>query len=118
MADAIRSVRVEQHRLSAMEADLRIIAEVAASSGAELRGRVHGPICPGTETVQTAYPLRTVVSSYGPASSALTARVVIPEPNLWSRETPFHYEAVIELWEGGCRIDSMTHSFGLSLRCD
>ncbi len=111
MAGAIGSVQIQQHRLSPMEADLRIIV-------AELRGRVHGPKCPGTETIQLAYPLRPVATSEGAADQFLAARVVIPEPNLWTQETPFVYEAVVELWRNGRQIDSMTHTFGLSLRSD
>ncbi|HYT95227.1 MAG TPA: hypothetical protein VEL76_41300 [Gemmataceae bacterium] len=118
MAGAIGSVQIQQHRLSPMEADLRIIVEVDEPTGAELRGRVHGPKCPGTETIQLAYPLRPVATSEGAADQFLAARVVIPEPNLWTQETPFVYEAVVELWRNGRQIDSMTHTFGLSLRSD
>jgi hypothetical protein len=115
MADEIRSVRILQHRLSPLEADLRIIVEVDEPTGAELRGRVRGPVCPGTETVQIAYSLRTVTTEEESAGRSLIARVVIPEPNLWTRETPFVYEAVVELWCNGRQIDSTACSFGLSL---
>ncbi len=116
MPDAIRSVRVMQHRLTPMEADLRIVVEVDNPAGAELRGRVHGPMCPGIETVQVAYPVRLAAGVEGTGDRCLTARVVIPEPNLWTCDTPFVYEAVLELWRDGRRVETTTHSFGLSMR--
>jgi hypothetical protein len=116
MAGGIRSIRILQHRLTPMEADVRAVVEVEDLTGAELRGRVHGPMCPGTDTIQVAYPFRALPPSDGPGGQVLAARALIPEPNLWSPETPFVYEAAVELWRDGKRVDSQTQTFGLSLR--
>jgi hypothetical protein len=39
-----------------------------------------------------------------PANS-LAARVLIPEPNLWTDATPFVYEGTLDLWQDGQRED-------------
>jgi hypothetical protein len=114
MTNHIRTTRVEVRRLSAAEADVLVIAEVdLVTPGTELRGRLTGPRCPGVTTVEVAYPLRPLpVAADGPATT-LSARVVIPEPNLWTETTPFVYEGRIELWQDGRRVDEAPLAVGL-----
>jgi hypothetical protein len=103
MANRIKSVTVQQERLSTLEAEMRIRVDVEASGhDAQVRGQLVGPKCPGVETVEVSYPLRPVQSG-GPE---LLARVVVPEPNLWTEDRPFVYEGVVELWAGGVKRDA------------
>ena len=97
-------------RLSAVEAEvwLRVEAERVTAT-TELRGRLHGPRCPGVTTVEVAYSLQPLAGS----ADSLAARVVIPEPNLWTEKTPFTYEGTVELWEEGQCRDRTEVSLGL-----
>lgn len=74
-------------RLSPAEA----VIDYDADDDYELRGRLVGPTCEYTTTVEVAYPVRA-------------GRVVIPEPALWDPETPFLYAGPIELWRDGVRM--------------
>ncbi|MCS6852084.1 MAG: hypothetical protein NZ700_13055, partial [Gemmataceae bacterium] len=70
---------------------------------AELRGRLVGPRCRFSSTVEVAYPLRPA----RPAETvpgAVAARVVIPEPCLWDPDSPFVYMGPVELWSAGQRL--------------
>ena len=98
MSNRILRTTLHQKRLSTAVAELWIVVEVErVTPTTELRGRLSGPKCPGSETVQIAYPLRMLPST----GEALVARILIPEPNLWTAETPFVYEGTVELWQDG-----------------
>src|SRR5262249_12466464 len=43
----------------------------------------------------------------------LLSRVVIPEVNLWDLESPFLYQAVVELWQGEDRCDQRSIRHGI-----
>jgi hypothetical protein len=102
MSNRILSTTLEQKRLSNALAELWIHVEVDQfTATTELRGRFTGPKCPELETVQIAYPLRPLSQD----DCRLKARIVIPEPNLWTLETPYIYEGNIELWQDGQRCD-------------
>jgi hypothetical protein len=77
----------------------------------ELRGRLMGPRCPGVSTIEIAYPLRPLSAE----GNTLTARVLIPEPNLWTEATPFVYEGPVELWQDGQCCDATRVTVGLKL---
>jgi len=77
--------------------------------GAELRGRLHGPRCPYTETIEIAYPLKPIQGEAG----LLRSRVVIPEASLWEPSTPFLYQGQVELWHGGRMLESVRVAHGL-----
>jgi hypothetical protein len=112
MGNRIRDTSVVVRRLSAVEAEVDVLVNVEAPTPAtELRGRLMGPRCPGVTTVELAYPFRPVQGAAAP-----TFRVVIPEPNLWTPETPFVYEGTVELWEDGRCCDRAPISIGLKLR--
>lgn len=110
MSGQIRKTTWQVRRLSAVEAEVWLHVEVdRATPASELRGRLHGPRCPDVTTVEVAYTLQPLAQ----AGNTLTARVVIPEPNLWTEKMPFVYEGAVELWEEGCCHDLATVSLGL-----
>src|SRR5262245_19361770 len=113
MSNRIRNTTVEVHRLSPVEAEVWVTAEVdTVTPMTELRGRLMGPRCPGVTTIEVAYPFRPTPEK-GP--STLVARSVVPEPNLWTEETPFYYEGPLELWQDGERCDTATISVALKM---
>jgi hypothetical protein len=67
----------------------------------QLLGRLLGPRCAWTETVEIAYPLRPLPSEAG----LLRSRVVIPEASLWEPAMPFLYDALVEVWDGDRLLD-------------
>jgi hypothetical protein len=113
MADRITRVEVRNRSLTPAEAEvwLTVHAE-AVTAVTEVRGRLMGPSCPYSSTVEVAYPLRPLLR---PAEDVppLTVRVVIPEPSLWEPESPFLYRGPVELWQGGERQDRATVRHGL-----
>jgi beta-galactosidase/beta-glucuronidase len=116
MNNHIRTTHVQVHHLSRTEADLRITVEPETlTPTTELRGKLVGPRCPGVSTIEVAYPLRPLAPTADSSENSLAARVVIPEPNLWSPQTPFLYEGVVELWQEGQRADMKRLSVGLKL---
>lgn len=106
MNNRIVKVTIRPQRVTPVEAEVLVVVETEAlTPGTELRGRLVGPHCPGVETIEVAYPLRGMAAGSG-AATELTGRVVVPEPNLWTAETPFRYEGTVELWQDGRRCDS------------
>lgn len=97
-------VQVEIVRLTTAVAELRLVAE-DAPPGAELRGRLMGPRCGSASTIEVAYPLRPQPDG--------SARVVIPEPNLWEPERPYVYWGPVEVWHGGTLIAEERVEVGL-----
>lgn len=67
----------------------------------ELKGIMVGPRCRGRSTIEIAYSMR-------PLSEPGSAKVVIPEPSLWSEMEPFEYVATLECWQGGQQMDRTT----------
>ena len=61
-----------------------------------------GPKCPGVSTVEVTYPMARVAS----ADRTAALRCVIPEPNLWTPQTPFTYEVVVESRRTGEPVDT------------
>jgi hypothetical protein len=95
-------VEIRNRILNPAEAEIWITFVAAdPSAETELRGRLVGPHCPYTTTVEVAYPLRPLP---GPRRSRdLRARVLIPEPSFWEPETPFLYQGSVEIWKAGSR---------------
>jgi len=80
----------------------------------EVRGRLMGPRCLYSSTVEVAYPLRPVPShQQQPGSPGLTVRAVIPEASLWEPQCPFLYQGPIELWQDGHCCDRLILRHGL-----
>jgi hypothetical protein len=99
----IRRCAVQQKRLTNVEAELWIHLEVEPMEPtAQIRGCLVGPHCRGVETVSINYPLKRIEPK-DHAENVLVGQIIIPEPNLWTTETPFVYEGNVELWfEGKC----------------
>jgi hypothetical protein len=113
MSNHIRNTRIDIRRLSPAEAEVWISVEPeTVTPGTELRGKLTGPRCPGVTTVEVAYPLLPI-PPVAMQANTVAARVVIPEPNLWTEATPFLYTAHTELWEQGERADIASLSVGL-----
>jgi hypothetical protein len=108
----IRVITVEPVRVSPAEAVLLVHVELDAPlPGAEVRGKLVGPRCPGVSTVEIAYPLRPLPAT---SDTALSLRAVVPEPNLWTAATPYRYDGRAEVWAGGARVAA--EAFAVELR--
>jgi len=90
-------VSFEILRLSSAIAEVLVHVDFNEDVVAETRlaGRVAGPHCPGAETIEIAYPIHAVEPN---SSRRRSARIVIPEPNLWDAQTPFTYAGAVEVW--------------------
>jgi hypothetical protein len=119
MDNCIRQIIVRDRSLIPAQSEvwISVIAERQTST-TEVRGRLMGPRCPYSSTVEVAYPLRPLSSSKKEIEpSGLTSRVIIPEASLWEPQCPFLYLGPIELWQDGQRCDRVVLSHGLrSLR--
>src|SRR5262249_21584482 len=97
--------------LSPAQAEVHVLVTPQQRTPAtEVRGRLMGPNCPYSNTVEVAYALRPLPGAEG---DALVCRVIIPEPSLWEPESPFLYRGPVELWQDGSREDRVTVSHGL-----
>src|SRR5262245_9694928 len=109
----IKSSTVRLARLTPTEAELRIeLRCTEMRSTSEIRGRLMGPTCLYSTTIDIAYPVK-MLPHRKDASHALEARVVIPEPAWWDPESPFFYHGPVELWEHERRIESFNLKCGL-----
>jgi hypothetical protein len=84
-------------RLTPVEAE---IAFTSSGDTAEIRGRLMGPTCAVTTTIEVAYHIRD-------------NRVIIPEPAWWDPQSPFLYHGPAEVWHGGERLESTRVQIGL-----
>lgn len=106
MNPRIRSVLVRPVRLTPTEAELAIDLHCTElHSTTELRGRLMGPSCLYSTTIEVAYPIRMISRTAG-AQPVLHGKVVIPEPAWWDPESPFLYHGPVELWEHESRVES------------
>lgn len=103
----------EQHVLDPTKAELHLRVQLdAAVAGLELRGRLVGPRCCYSSTIEVAYSLLPSAAD-SEHSSTIHGRIIIPEPSLWDPESPFLYYGRLELWEGGQRCDQWEFRLGL-----
>lgn len=119
MENRIRRIEVHDGSLNPVAAEVWIaVLPEQHTATTEVRGRLMGPRCLYSNTIEVAYPLRPVPSHQMPLEpSGLTVRAVIPEANLWEPQCPFLYHGPIELWQDGQRCDRISVSHGLrSLR--
>jgi hypothetical protein len=113
MANGIRSLELIDRSLEPASAEVWVHVEPEqAADGLELRGRMMGPRCRYSSTVEVAYPLRPLPRP-PQGEPGLLARVVIPEASLWDPESPFYYEGPVELWQDGRRCDRRVVRHGL-----
>jgi hypothetical protein len=93
----IDRVDVLDHRLDPAEAEIWItVVPHWESPTATVRGRLVGPRCQYSSTVEVGYLLRPVPRP-PEGLVGLTMRVNIPEPSLWDPESPFLYQGPVEL---------------------
>ena len=109
----IRSIALKPIRLTPTEAELAIeFHGVALHATSEMHGRLMGPTCLYSTTIEVAHPIKmTWRGEVGERS--LQGRAVIPEPAWWDPESPFLYHGPIELWEHESRVESTTLRCGL-----
>lgn len=115
MENRIRHIEIHDHSLDPVAAEIwiAVLAEQHTAT-TEVRGRLMGPRCLYSSTVEVAYPLRALPPLQKPPESAgLTLRAVIPEASLWEPQCPFLYHGLIELWQDGQRCDRVSISHGL-----
>src|SRR5260221_4152946 len=99
--NAFRQLSVRDRALSPTEAELWVLAEPERlTPTTEIHGRLVGPICPYSTTIEVAYPLRPF-PKLPEGLPMLTRRVVIPEPSFWDPVAPHLYQGAIELWQDG-----------------
>jgi hypothetical protein len=102
MPNRIRRTNVQVRRLSPVEAEIWISADLdRVTPSTALGGKMAGPRCPEVSTLEVAYPLQPFSPSEAQAANRLAVRVLIPEPNLWTEAMPFVYEGAVELWQDG-----------------
>ncbi len=108
----LHTITIDVVRLSVEVAELQIRAEFADTPGGntELRGRLMGPRCPGVSTIEIAYAVKAIATE---STNVLMARVIIPEPNLWTEKKPFTYWGPVEVWHDGAMMHSQKVEVGL-----
>jgi hypothetical protein len=112
MSNRIRHVEARDRSLSPAQAEVHVlVTPEQRTPTTEVRGRLMGPSCPYSNTVEVAYTLRLLAEAT--EGEALACRVIIPEPSLWEPESPFLYRGPVELWQDGARQDRVTVSHGL-----
>lgn len=115
MPNRLREVRPHVHRLSAAEAEVWVLVvadEVTPTT--EVRGRLVGPRCPGTTTIEVAYPLQPFPRRPDDVPP-LSRCVSIPDPSLWEPSRPFVYQAIVELWQDGQMCERRELEIGLRM---
>ena len=115
MSNRIREIVVRDHRLDPAEAEvwITVVAEEMTPT-TRVSGRLMGPRCPYSATVEVAYPLRSWKREDEEADSkSLTMRVIIPEASLWEPESPFLYQGPVELWQDEQLCERIQLSHGL-----
>jgi hypothetical protein len=111
MTTRIREVYVVERSLSPVQAELWVRVATEGDGDVEVRGRLTGPRCLYSETIEVAYPLRPHPMPEQPDTTYL--RVIIPEPSFWEPETPFLYHGSVELYQGGEGVDALAIRCGL-----
>jgi hypothetical protein len=115
MSNRIRDIVVRDHRLDPAESEVWITVEPEErTETTRVGGRLMGPRCPYSSTVEVAYPLRPWKREQGEDDTEnLTMRVIIPEASLWEPETPFLYQGPVELWQSEQLCERIQLSHGL-----
>jgi hypothetical protein len=114
MDNHIKSLTIWNARLDPAEAEVWIsLHPERLTSTTQVLGRIVGPRCVYSSTVEVAYPMREQRRQYEKEGDpGLTMRVIIPEPCLWDPQSPFIYQVNAELWESGkiCQNVATSHS--------
>jgi hypothetical protein len=114
MNNRILDVQLEDRSLDPVAAEIGItIRPKHLTPATEVRGRLMGPSCPYSSTVEIAYPLTALKRGDPAETEVLRSRVVIPEASLWDPQSPFLYAGPVELWQDGQCLDRMQVRHGL-----
>jgi len=103
MSNRIKSLSISDDLIDPTHAEVsfRVYTE-RVTNKTEIRGRLMGPRCAYSSTVEVAYPVRMVKHEYGKEDHPyIASRVIIPEPCFWEPESPFFYQGIVELWQTG-----------------
>ena len=118
MANSIRELTLHDRLRDSAEAEVWVnVVPERITPSTEVRGRLMGPRCVYSNTVEVAYPLKPFARPLE-GWPGLVRRVVIPEASLWDPQCPFLYEGPVELWEDGqlCERVDVRHGLrGLSI---
>jgi hypothetical protein len=113
MSNRILRLGLYDRALSPMGAELWVVVETEqVTDTTEVRGRLAGPQSAHAATIEVAYPLRPF-PKHPDGLPPMTRRVVIPDPGLWSPQTPFLYQGTVELWEDGQMCDRAPVRYGV-----
>lgn len=105
MKNGIKYIFVKNVRVDPVQAEIEVLAyPESLTSGTEIRGRLVGPTCVKTSTVEVSYPLQEASRETEP-TPIISLRTIIPEPCLWDEESPFLYRLMLELWQNGVNCD-------------
>lgn len=81
---------------------------------AQVVGKLTGPRCLYSETIEIAYKLRPLPAHHaGEQADTPTARVIIPEASFWEPVCPFLYGGTVELQHQGRLVESVRVRHGL-----
>jgi hypothetical protein len=112
MRNRLVRCRLAHRTLTPVEAEILVFADAETlTAETNLRGRLVGPMCPYSTTIEVAYPVRQLPQPL--PGMPLTRRIVIPEPSFWDPVSPFLYRGSIELWEGEDMHESIPVRTGL-----
>jgi beta-galactosidase/beta-glucuronidase len=112
MSNRIKDVSIKNVRVNPVQADIDVtVYPETLSATTAVRGRLVGPSCVNTSTVEVAYPVRET-SREKEATPLISLRAIIPEPCLWDEQSPFLYKLILELWQDGklCDQKSLMHA--------
>jgi hypothetical protein len=115
MSNRIVDIVVRDYRLDPAESEIWItVVPKELTSSTQVHGRLMGPRCPYSTTVEVAYPLRETSREYeSEGNKHLSHRVIIPEASFWEPQTPFLYEGPVELWQDEELCERVQLSHGL-----
>lgn len=113
MTNSLRELSVRLSRLTPTEAEIVLSLTCALPHATtEIRGRLMGPNCQHSTTIEIAHPVHALPRS-SDQPHLRRAHIVIPEPAWWDCESPFLYHGPIELWEHEHKIDEVRLRIGL-----
>jgi hypothetical protein len=114
MENRIKDVLIWNRRQNPAQAEVGIsVYTEKLTSTTNIQGRLVGPRCPYTSTVEVSYPLREANRQYESTGVPhISTRIVIPEPCLWDPESPFVYHCWIELRQEAKSCDQRPMNLG------
>jgi hypothetical protein len=115
MTNRIRSVQIQDRVLDPAKAEVGIaVYPETVNPQTEIRGRLMGPRCPFATTVEVAYAMQPESRQTNvEGEPRISLRTIIPDPCRWDPESPFLYQAHVEVWQSGQRCDQADLSHGL-----